>query len=237
MIKLKRKAQGNLEIVISFIIFIGFVFFLFLIFPVARKEKSQVGIDAAELGIINFTGSQMTYFTIFFNETATSIDNPNNCIKFSQNITSRNISVRDENDTLVNSIIDNSEIIINSTKKFYQIYSSSGIESEDFHNDGCKEIGENDFKLGMIRESYVLSYSRLIELNKTYFSGYNALISDFNIPNREDFGFSLREINGEIIVEAVKKKPSRDVIAREIPVQILYSDGSLKYAILHIEEW
>jgi hypothetical protein len=237
---INKKAASSLEVIISFVIFIGFIFFLFLIFPVSNTEKSKVGIDAAESGIMNFSSSSLVYFTVLFNETAINEGNLNGCFKFSPDITLGNVSVLDENDTRIEALTIDNEIVINGLERFYQIYSSSDIERGDFqdweYND-CNEIDKRDFKLSLVRENSVISYNKIALLSEAYSFRYNSLISDFNIPSRENFGYSLREINGEIIIEAMKKKASRNVIARDLPVQILYGNGSLKYAILHIEEW
>ena len=80
--------------------------------------------------------------------------------------------------------------------------------------------------------------NKVSALNLSYSSGYLELHSQFNMPKREDFGFILRETTGKEIFNAVRGNGNRaDVLSREIPVQILYSNGTLNYAILNVRTW
>lgn len=206
-------------------------------FPITSTEKSKVGLDAAEQGIINFSSSELTYFTVSFNETEINKNN-RGCFKFNPEIDITNITVLDENDIRVNATWKNKKIIVNGTKGFYQFYSSPEFTEAEFEYSGCDEITEKDFKIGLIRKYEVLSYNKIKNLNDSYSSSYNNLKINFNIPKRENFGFILRWVDGKEIFSAMKNKPERgEILARDTPVQMIYSNGTSRYGILHIETW
>jgi len=237
--RMKKRGLSNLEMIISFLIFIGFLFFLFLIFPITGNEKSSVGLDAAERGIMNFTNSKLTYFTASFNIAKTG---GKGCFSFHPNLALGNVIVKDENDNLINASSDGTKkedfvIYINGSGNFYQVYSSSDIEERSFTITDCAGLDSTDFGFGLIREYNFLSYGRISELNSSYVSRYSDLHSQFNIPSREDFGFILRETTGKEVFNAMKSNIGRNVLSRDIPVQVLHSNGTLDYDILNIRTW
>jgi len=238
MINIKR-GTSNLEIILSFVIFIGFLFFMFLMFPITTTEKSKVGLDAAEQGIINFTKTEMVYFTFVINDTKALLKaSGKGCFWLESEVNVKNITVKNENDTLLNATKIGSAIYINGTGKFYQVYSSSEFGMRNFDTKDCKELKTGDFELGVVREYSAVSYNKIKTLNSSYFSGYSDLHVQFNIPKREGFGFILREINGNEIFRAIKERSARaEILARDVPVQIAYQNGSLRYGILHLETW
>jgi hypothetical protein len=234
-----KKGTSNLEIILSFVIFIGFLFFLFMVFPLNKTEKSKVGLDSAEMEIMNFTNINLVYFTIVVNESRIS-ENEKSCFSFEPNITIGRVIVKDENDTIVDAEKIESggdvEISINSVGRFYQIYSSEEFTERNFEGD-CEELG-NSFSIGLTREYPVVSYSRVQQLSEIYERDYLSLLRNFSIPSRENFGFSIREINGSEIIRAMRSQPAKSsILARQVPVQIAYPSGELKYGIMNIEVW
>jgi len=236
-INFNKRGAGNLEIIISFVIFIGFVFFVFLVFPASNSSESSVGLDAAERGIMNYTGSELMYFSASFRDADVKSDYWN-CFGFNPGIEIEKMIASDKNDAFVNSMSAGNMIYVRGSDNFYQFYSSSEFEERSFDYSACNILSSEDFEMSSLRKSGVILYSRLESLNSTYYSDYSRLLTEFNMPKRENFGFVLRKTGGEEIMRSLRSGfDSSDVIAREIPVQVIYSNGGWEYAILNIRAW
>lgn len=233
----RKKSTSNIEIVLSFVIFIGFMFFMFMAFPLKNIEKSSVGLDAAQRGIFNYTETEILYVSAVFNESEIASKNNAGCFYFNPGINFDKIIVKDENNNLINANGKYPKIYIKSAEKFYQIYSSPYLEENSFSDAGCREITGN-FELGTPRKYNVLLYDKIEELNSVYSSDYSGLHISFNMPKRDNFGFVLRNVDGHEIISALKSKGDKsNVLSRDVPVQIMYSNGTLDYAILNIRNW
>ncbi len=229
-----KKGVSNLEMILSFLIFIGFVFALFLIFPIAKTERSKVGLDAAHKGILEFASVELTEFSVDIDKSSLA---SKSCFRFKSPTKLEKIIVRNKDNLLMNAVYEDNRIYIEGTEKFYYISSSEEFEERNFPKD-CKELGLGNFEIGLISTSKVLSFKKASELKEAYSLKYSDLQAKFGIPARENFGFILREFNGTEIISAMKKKPLRvSVLVKETPVRIVYSNGELKYIMLHVEEW
>lgn len=239
IIKMKRNKNGmsSLEIIISFVIFTGFVGFMFLAFPLNKVEKNRVGLDIAEREILNFANVQMHEFSVVVDD-AKIDDSGMNCSVFNSNWGVESIIIRNESNDIVNGTHEGSIISINSKTRFYEIFSLQEFVENNFSDEECLTLSSEDYQVGILRTYKVLSYDKITALKEMYFSSYSDLLTNFSIPRREDFGFALRELSGESILEVFNKKPARaQIIARNTPVQIAYPNGSLKYAVLNVQVW
>lgn len=226
-----KKGVSNLEMIVSFLIFTGFIFAFFLMFPITSTEKSKVGLDAAERGVLNFTSMEMIQFSI-------DLKVPGKCFIFDAPITLEKIIVKNQSNALVNATYVNGKVQIDGIDKFYYIFSSSEFQENGFGANGCTVLDSGKFELGLVKSYTVLSWASLQKFKEAYSLKYNELRAQFNIPAGGNFGVTLRDTSGNEIINATKTKPIRaSVLARETPVQIAYSNGELKYALLHIENW
>jgi hypothetical protein len=231
-----KKGASNLEIILSFVIFVGFIFFLFLAFPLNRTQTSTVGLDSAERAIMNFTNIDLVYFSAVFSDESMA-QNEKTCFSFQPGRILDKVIALDENDNRVNAMSDGESINVEGNGRFFQFYSSNEFVENSFNED-CTQMNSSDYGIGLVREYSVLSGSRIELLKGMYDKDYLNLVINFSLPSKSNFGFTLREINGTEIMNATRKKPVRgNVLARDLPVQIVYSDGELKYAMMRIETW
>lgn len=232
-----KKGGSNLEIILSFIIFIGFIFFLFMAFPITPTEKSKIGLDIAEKGLLNSASVELVVFSIDIKEPALG------CFSFKPEVTIEKVVVFGEGgNEQKNAKSEDGKITVEGGDKFYYIYSSSNLSEKGFtgaeDSEDCETLNLGDYELGLIRRYDVLSYSKLEKLNKSYYTEYSNLHDKFSMPKRDEFGFVLREVNGIEIMSMTKRRPMKtEVLSRESPIQIVYKDGSLKYALLNVQIW
>ncbi len=233
----RKKGSGQIEIILSFVIFTGFVVFLFAVFPVYRTEKSSAGLDSAEKSILDNVSVKIDYFTIAINVVLGGEDK---CICFRETV-SGNIIAKDIDGKIFNAEYRSDNVCINGKEYFFQIYAYDGFAAGagvDWTRD-CKQLAEpGDYTLGLRKNITMVSYDKLAALKQGYGADYSGLLETFNLPKGENFGFRLVDLKGTEILGAVRSIPQRvEVQARNVPVQAVYSNGEFKFAMLNVLEW
>lgn len=227
-----KKAISHVEVILSFIIFVGFLIFLIAIFnPFKAKDNNNVYLGILERSISDATEIKVDYTAINLNNASGS------CFFFEHEF--KNVSAKNQQNEIIPALSANNKIYINSAGKFFSIYSSSEFEEEDFNTAGCYEVEETDYSLGLYRSYYFVSSKSLNMLKTRYESqDYEQLKKDLGLSKSEDFSFSVKDTSGQYILNAVKSTASNaKVSAKEIPIQIIYSNGEIKLATLVIKIW
>jgi len=230
---MKKKGVSHIEIIISFIIFSGFVLFLLLYFPITNPQSNSVALDDAERGVLDFVNLRMVYYTIALNNTP-----PADCFNLSSEL--RNISVRNEEDIIMDAYSDSKNNYIQNSGKFYTIYSSSLFYEKNPGNlVSCSVFKEVDnYTIGISRVYNIVSYEKISLLRNNYEHDYSSLHDKLGIPIKNDFGFILKDTEGKEIIKAVKQRPNRaEVFARDIPIQVAHNNGTFNYFILNVQAW
>jgi len=239
-----KKAVSHVEVIISFVIFIGFLVFLFAFLnPIKSKKLSDNVLDKINREIIDFASVNYSYISFVLDDSLFSFQDFINSNCFGIEIELDNeVIVRDKNNNIVsaeNDIGINRVYITKSSisnNKFYTIYASDIFSQQSLS--GCFELDEKDYNLGLLRKEKVLYLDKLINLKNLYESDYNNLKKRFDIPSSNDFGFSVREANGEEIIKVIKKRVGKiNVVAKDFPVQILNQSGAIKYVIMNVQAW
>ena len=235
---MNKLGVSHLEIILSFVIFIGFVTFLMIVIPINRSETRSSGLNAAERGIINYTTSGMFSFSLIINDTR------GYCFQYAMGHDipwqpEWRMVVRNESGDIVNASAMAGYLRIETGGRFYTLYFSEEFEERLINYDiTCDSYAPEDIELGLRRETVPLGYSKILELNRTYYEDYQTVHDELNIPDREDFGFVLSEINGEPKVYAVKEIPSNvEIYPREKPVEVIFNNGTQRSMMLYIETW
>lgn len=257
MIMKNKKGSGNhLEIILSFVIFVGFLIFLFAILQISSPVKSKVGLNALETGIINFTKTRVDYFSLAVMKKTGGVyvkNNPLECFNFDVEFNLDYIIARDETGRMVEAKeVDGTIFIIDELKMpFFKIYSSPDFE-ENFRNyeedeqwwvkcledklEDPESYPELKSELGYMTGYEALSLEKIDELVGEYNRNYAGLQARFEIPTSENFGFSIMTLNGEEIAKT-DKRVGRVVTAREVQVEIVNKSGDFTYAVLNMQTW
>lgn len=233
----KKKGLSHVDVIVSLVIFLGFfIFLLIFLRPLTKTEISPVILDIFQEGIENFANVNYSYITVKIDE---NLQTDKTCLSVPLTLT--NVIVKDETDTRIDAGSTGNKISFLKSGDFYTIYSSPVFKETSLT--GCYDLVETEYSLGFLRESQVLYYENLNYLKQQYEQDYNSLKSGFKIPSSNDFAFSVRDTEGNEIISAVKKQPSKiSVIARDIPSQLLYYnvekvDWEIKYVVLNIQAW
>lgn len=166
---MKDKAQMHIEVMISFIIFIGFVVFaLFFIYPLRTKEDPVKNMEYIRRNIIDNLSIETTKIGVVVN-------NPSDpCYNLGEYINANHGNAYQKK----------------ITNELYEIYLNENLtESIPYQKYGCSS---NDYVVGAITKEEIVSYERIFYLKKLYETNYAKLKKELGIA--EDFTFSFREI-------------------------------------------
>ena len=235
MIKKKKSEKtgaAHLEMIISFLFFMGFVFFLFIVLkPYDMTTLSSSVVAGLYDSFEEKIHTNLTNIFLKANYTG-----PGSCfyIQLPEEIFEYNFTkslVKSVSDVEINSEFENNNLNINSGEVFYKIAISPEFENDNLG--GCEQL--SNYSLGSLVERRVSSYSSLVNMSDKYTNNYEGLRSDLSVPEVFDFGITckkLPEINMERLVPSLG-----DVVARDYILEVLKDTGEVINARFTIKVW
>ena len=217
----KKKAQGHVEIIFSFILFVGVMLFLFLYLnPFAEVKEEKSNIDSIHNSIINRVSSNVGKLSII-----TNVDE--GCYELSGTEYSGRSFIEIQNPPYI---------------RKYTLYFSDG----DFQDTGVshnKPSGEcllNTWELGIYQKEEMIVYGKIKDLKESYDENYANLKIILGI--NDDFSFSVRTIKeGDVLdddLSVIKKVPvGVDVKSTDFPIRAIDENGKIHQLILNIRVW
>ncbi len=236
--KINTKGISHIEVVISFVIFIGFVLFLLLFLkPVRNKEVSYAVLDSVQRGIEAQANTEYSYVSLKINE----VHAEDFYLDFlGVGIASPEIIIRNETGDRISGKLEANSLYVKGgeNEKFYIIYYSPEFKIPDYSPADPVLLEDTEYSIGLLRKNNVLFYSKIYNLNESYYNDYENLKTSFRIPASNDFGFIISTASGESIFTSIKKQPPRiSIIARDIPSQILNETGDIRYVVVNMQAW
>ena len=214
IIKKPKSAQGHLEVILSFTLFISALIFLFIfINPFAETEKISI-IENIQDKLINNMSLEIGKLSIVLADDSDEI----NCYNFNPDNYAGNYK----------------EVYENNRK--YTIY--FGEIFDNIANNKDPSCSSEQYTLGLYSKEKIIIYERIQDLVESYNSDYEALKTRLNIAN--DFSFSFKNIINEEISELSVSKDvfvGADVEAKEFPVRVINSNGKIQELKLNIKAW
>jgi hypothetical protein len=210
---MKKKAQGHIEMIVSFLLFAGVIIFLLLVLTPLAKTKEVSTIDDIQRIIIQNLSSEVGKLAVI-------VKNQGDCYSLA-------------------SVLPNygSKFIeINESSRVYAVYFS-----KDFSNGNIGCSGPLNFSLGVYSKENILVYERISDLALNYNNNYEENKKSLGITN--DFAFSFKPFGGaEIANLSVSRNLPTGVEreAKEYPVRVLKTSGNdkgVKEYILNIMSW
>jgi len=214
IIKKSKSAQGHLEVILSFTLFISALIFLFIfINPFAETEKISI-IKNIQNKLINEMSLEIGKLSVILTDDEDEI----NCYNFNPD-----------------NYAGNYKEVYDIDRK-YIIYFG-----EIFNNDTNNKdplCSTEQYTLGLYSKEKFIIYRKIQDLVASYNSNYEALKTKLGITN--DFSFSFKNIvNGEISELSVSRDVpvGADVEAKEFPVRVMNSNGEIQELKLNIKAW
>ena len=207
-----KKAQSHVEVMVSFVIFIGFLLFIFIFLnPFARTKEPSYIMDNAQKVIINNISGDVGKLSVITNGTG-------GCYQIPSYLTTK---------------YNNNFKEIKEDDKKYTVYFSNEIFSWGVISCGFTL----NYTLGIYSEEKMVVYDRIADLKNAYNSDYDNLKISLGI---NDFLFSTKNLIGEEIPElsVTKNAPKGiDVESRDIPIRVINNTAQVQELILNIKVW
>jgi len=233
-----KKGLAHIEVIVSFLIFIGFVIFLFATLNPIRKTSVDNSIfDNVQYKIENDLGldTELHFVSIILKDTLTKncfniprIDDLENC--------NMGLIVKNAKGEIEGANIESSQILIDikpySDNRFHTIYCSEDISG----NAGCSGATV-DYELGVIQKQRFISYNKLENFINNLETDYDTKKETLGIPKGSDFALRLRD-GQNILRESTTNAPSTTkVLSRSYPIRVLDSQATIKTYIIDILIW
>lgn len=207
-----KKGQGHVEMMLSFVIFIGFLLFTFTFLnPFARTAEPNYIMNNVQKAVINNITDEVGRLSIVLNQSGT-------CYKFNE--TDYKGKYKE----------------VDGGNKKYIIYFNAM-----FNNSATKKqaiCNKSNYTLGVYSKEKMVIYNKTIDLKNAYTFGYEDLKKSLGITN--DFLFAVRDLVGNPIAElSVSKNIPQgiDVSSVEIPIRVINSNGQIRELVLNIRVW
>lgn len=225
-----KKGMEHVEVVISFLIFVTFVTFLFVFLnPFKQRGVSDSVSEAIQEKIQDYGKIDFLYTSVNVNLTRVT----GSCFNI-ENLSNSKVIVKNASGIRVNAAQSANRINIQKSEEFYFIfYSSMFTEQGTFSS--CTSLNAAEYKIGSVQSIDVYSLNKFITLNASYHSDYESLKGSLGIEN--DFGFVIKDVQGNEIVRALKKATMVNIKAVELPVPFIDENANIEVKILSIYLW
>lgn len=209
---MKNKAQMHVEIIISFIIFVGFLIFIFVfINPLDTTPGKQISTEEVKQALIRNMSEEMGILSVIVKTTE-------DCYFL----------------TDVNEYGSNF-IEIKEAPRKYTIYFS------DVFGEGiisCTSKPDRNFTLGVYYKDEIIFEDYVKGLKNSYEKNYELTKKDLGVSS--DFSFSFKDFSGDILpaLSVSRESPTgveRD--AQEFPVRIIDSSGNIQNLVINVRIW
>lgn len=223
-----KKGLSHVEVVLSFIIFLGFSIFLLALFkPFNLSGINTQNLDSLERGVKNYAEINMEKISfLLLNDTSCGIINYslNNDIVMKNNL-GQNIDayLKAKKDIYFKSGINGD---------FYFVYSCSEFKNKNFGN-RCGELPSSNYSLSVYSSSKIISAKQIENFNKTYWEDYEDLKNTLGI--NFDFSFGVYDINNNFIYSG--KAPAKNANSRTLLIETVYESGEIKLNRLNLRTW
>jgi len=243
-----ERSQSHVEMIVSFVLFVGFVVFLLLMFnPQKYSAISYGSIDAVQAIL-------MKNLSVEYNSTSVILNNnifitspgmpgqilsPGNCFKIEPvNGMNGTLAVNDMGGAVTYSKNEYTGIVIKSSdsQRFYVIY-SSGFFSESIGvcpNPVQLKKSQN-YSLGILTTKSAVLYENIEILNRSYYLDYEGLKNNLGIKN--DFSFIVRNETSILFDTSLEQPQNINIISREIPLLSINKTGNTKNLFINLGVW
>jgi len=238
-----ERSQSHVEMIVSFVLFMGFVVFLLLVFNPQKYESINYNsVDNIQTTLMKNLTFEYNYTSVILVSTI-SVFLAEQCFQIASiEGISNDFIVKDMNGAVVYSRNESSgQIVIkaNNSQRFYGIYSSpdfsSGVSA------GCQGnlvplTKSRNYSLGMLTTKNAVLYERIKELNHSYYVGYEELKESLGMKN--DFSFTVKDETGYILFDTTLKQPENiNILSREIPFLSINKQGETENLFMNLRVW
>ena len=211
-----KRSQGHVEIIVSFIIFVGFIFFMFMILnPFATSpDQADKVLDNTVDKMIKEISEEVGRLSVVMEDSPTKCYHLNDVSSYG------------------NKYIEINEILTPRKSTIY--FSDKFVKDASHENSGCTKL----FTLGVYTNDDIITSWGIEKFKDDYESFYDGVKDSMDITN--DFLFEIRDFDDTIIssFSVGKLIPSgREVRANEIPIRVIDENGIFNEYKLKVMVW
>ena len=233
-----HRSQGHIEMILSFIIFVGFVFTLFIFFtPVRQDTVSYASLEKTQTSLLSRVSINYNYVSIILNSTYRG-----SCISVNDIPSAEgNVIVKDLSGNILTSkrTAGNGIDIRAYGDRYYQLYFSSLFSPSSEVFTDCGSLVKNiNYSEVVVSFGEDIFYEKINDTQNYYLTNYNELKTELGLLNDFEFlvyNFSYAVLMNETI--SFHKTKSFSVLSRDIPIRALTKTGEYKDLILTIRVW
>lgn len=216
---ISKSSQSHIEIILSFIIFVGFVFAIFAFFkPVDSQKISLLAFERMQQKIVNNLSISYQFIPLILSPGL--IPSSKSCFKINNSYgKDAPILVKNSSGGIVYTDMKKKEISLNTKDapgKFFYIYLSNNTNTYTFKGGGCQELDESNYSFGAFTYETAILLENIYLFNNQYMANYEKLKVDLGLEN--NFEFVVSDLNRNIILNdslSKNKLKTGNVLARE----------------------
>lgn len=234
-----KKSQGHIELILSFIIFVGFVVaLLFILNPVGQKKINYNNLNEIQEKVLNNLSINYDYISLILEE---AVPLENSCFSVDNRINKdSNFVILDEKGNNVQAkMLPNDKIYLkNNGGRYYKFYFSDEFLKSELNAITCLSLEEDKYTFGVLINEKIVFYDRLTAFNKSYIEDYSNFKKSLKIE--DDFDFVIYDINKvEIFNESLSmnKVKATTVLSNEIALKTFDKNAMSKDIILRLRSW
>jgi hypothetical protein len=240
-----KKAQGHLELILSFVIFVGFTFAIFIFLnPLKQPHINYASLDDLEKSLLNYTSISYKEIMLGINQ---SFDFDSLVsLKINYPFNPRTVLAKNITDEIINAKIEGNYMIFQNSEnsRFYTIFVSPFFNNftsvECLNNPNkCQTLVTSNASFGAVTYETIPLYENFFELNKSYMSDYVNLVKNLGIEGKFEFALYNFPQKTVIINDSLSKFKikSSNVLSRDILLKTIDKNATQHDVILNIKIW
>ncbi len=233
---MKKASIGHIEMIISFIVFVGFIIFLFYLFSPLQKSEIQPGV-------LEFAASTL------LNAASINVDQGSLLVKTPPLASCFYVPLLERGKVIATLAADDSSrkaAYSEGSSFFYGAYTSGDtlyhlsfsdqFEENSLDTSGCLSLDLDTYIFGLFVKKLYVFQGSLDQLKAQYDGDYPGLKTLLGLPS--DFGFIVRTADGVIRMQEVSRKATKvNVLAKDIPIEVIDKHGKVEHLIMNVQVW
>ncbi|OIO40871.1 hypothetical protein COU56_03695 [Candidatus Pacearchaeota archaeon CG10_big_fil_rev_8_21_14_0_10_31_9] len=243
---MNKGGTGHVEVIISFVLFIGFLAFILIAFNPLKPASNPAIVNSIYNVLEENLSTELNKVSINLNfvppgKECFILHNTYQLVS-DLKCNNQNILIKDKENHKKYAQITAGEIVstLSPTSNFYTIYCSDEIDpvSGSVPNfNSCKEYDENEYGVGIIVSDELWSLKKITSLENEYTGNYPNMKKEF-IRETSDFGFIIWDINLNKEFDLTQDVPKGlDVISKTLPINIVNSDANVTKHTITVMTW
>jgi len=240
-----KRAQGHVEMIVSFVIFVGFVVTLLVILnPLKARPISGTLLDVTQDTIFDNWTVSYSLSSVTLKDSVLGDANAAGCFSTSSQpfgSSSGLVIVEDEKGNSKSFSLTAASLHISHTagNKFYKLYFSDKFNPGSTLSCSADALAEADYTFGAITSQKAVLRSAMESFVDKYNSGtegYNELRDELGLQN--DFSVIIFNMDKTEFARAERTPPEgAQVVARDIPVITVDEDAVRETFIINLRAW